>query len=265
MHHAKKSEASGFCYVNDIVLAIIELLNVYPRVLYLDIDVHHGDGVEEAFYLSNRCMTVSFHQYGDEFFPGTGGLFEEGEGDGKKFALNIPLKPGISDDSFYELFKDVMAGVMGKFRPHALVMQLGADSLCHDKLGQFNLSIKGHARCLAYMLGFGIPTMMLGGGGYTIENVARCWAYETGVALGMEIDNSIPKYDPFYQRYGYEQKIHFPVKVVEDKNSRDEINNLRKVVFERLRDLESAPGIQFHYLPSVVSPWAHLPESMDQE
>lgn len=64
LHHAKKSEASGFCYVNDIVVAILELLQVYPRVLYLDIDVHHGDGVEEAFYLSNRCMTVSFHQYG---------------------------------------------------------------------------------------------------------------------------------------------------------------------------------------------------------
>ena len=168
LHHAKKSEASGFCYVNDIVLAIIELLNVYPRVLYLDIDVHHGDGVEEAFYLSNRCMTVSFHQYGDDFFPGTGGLFEQGEGDGKKFALNIPLKPGISDDAFYELFKDVMTGVMGKFRPHALLMQLGADSLCYDKLGQFNLSVKGHARCLDFMLGFGVPTMMVGGGGYTI-------------------------------------------------------------------------------------------------
>lgn len=74
LHHAKKSEASGFCYVNDIVLAILELLLVYPRVIYIDIDVHHGDGVEEAFYLSNRVMTVSFHQYGEDFFPGTGGL-----------------------------------------------------------------------------------------------------------------------------------------------------------------------------------------------
>jgi len=192
----------------------LELLQVYPRVLYLDIDVHHGDGVEEAFYLSNRCMTVSFHQYGEDFFPGTGGFNEDGEGDGKKYALNIPLKPGISDDAFYELFRDVMAGVMSKYRPHALVMQCGADSLCYDKLGQFNLSVRGHGRCLDYMLKFGIPTIMMGGGGYTIENVARCWAYETGVALGKDIDNNIPKYDPYYQRYGFDQKIHFPVKVV---------------------------------------------------
>ena len=73
-HHAKRNEASGFCYVNDIVLCILELLKFYPRVLYLDIDVHHGDGVEEAFYNTNRVMTVSFHQYGDGFFPETGSL-----------------------------------------------------------------------------------------------------------------------------------------------------------------------------------------------
>jgi len=73
LHHAKKSEASGFCYVNDIVLGILELLRYYPRVLYIDIDVHHGDGVEEAFYTTDRVMTCSFHKYG-EFFPGTGEL-----------------------------------------------------------------------------------------------------------------------------------------------------------------------------------------------
>ena len=74
---------------------------MYPRVLYLDIDVHHGDGVEEAFYLSNRCMSVSFHEYGDDFFPGTGGIHEVGEYDGKNYSLNIPLKPGITDEVFF--------------------------------------------------------------------------------------------------------------------------------------------------------------------
>jgi acetoin utilization deacetylase AcuC-like enzyme len=73
LHHAKKAEASGFCYVNDIVLAILELLKYHARVLYIDIDIHHGDGVEEAFYTTDRVMTVSFHKFGD-FFPGTGDL-----------------------------------------------------------------------------------------------------------------------------------------------------------------------------------------------
>lgn len=98
--------------------------------------------------------------------------------------MNIPLKPGISDQAFFDLFRDVMQGVMAKYRPHALVIQLGADSLCHDKLGQFNLSLRGHGNCLKFMLTYGLPTIMLGGGGYTIENVSRCWAYETGIAVG---------------------------------------------------------------------------------
>ncbi|GBO36498.1 Histone deacetylase 3, partial [Araneus ventricosus] len=75
LHHAKKFEASGFCYVNDIVIAILELLKFHPRVLYIDIDIHHGDGVQEAFYLTDRVMTVSFHKYGNYFFPGTGLFF----------------------------------------------------------------------------------------------------------------------------------------------------------------------------------------------
>jgi histone deacetylase 1/2 len=97
LHHAKKMEASGFCYVNDIVLAILELLKYHNRVLYIDIDVHHGDGVEEAFYCTNRVMTVSFHRYGD-FFPGTGDVKDIGHGEGQYYALNVPLNSGIDDD-----------------------------------------------------------------------------------------------------------------------------------------------------------------------
>ena len=128
-----------------------------------------------------------------------------------------------------------MQGVMAKYRPHALVIQLGADSLCHDKLGQFKLSLRGHGSCLKYMLGYGLPTVMLGGGGYTIENVARCWAYETGIALGEELEGSIPKNDYYYQRYGFEQKIHFPVKMLEDKNTTDELNEIRRKAYEHIR------------------------------
>lgn len=84
LHHAKKSEASGFCYVNDIVLGILELLKYHQRVLYIDIDVHHGDGVEEAFYTTDRVMTVSFHKYG-EYFPGTGDLRDIGAGKVKDY------------------------------------------------------------------------------------------------------------------------------------------------------------------------------------
>ena len=110
LHHAKKSEASGFCYVNDCVLGILELLKVYARVLYIDIDIHHGDGVEEAFYTTNRVMTASFHKYG-EYFPGSGHYLDLGTGKGRNYSINFPLKDGMDDDSYREfVFKPVISG-----------------------------------------------------------------------------------------------------------------------------------------------------------
>ena len=160
--------------------------------MYLDIDVHHGDGVEEAFFTTNRVMTVSFHQYGKDFFPGTGHHDSVGESEGKYYSLNVPLYPGIDDETFLNIFQDVMKQVIDKYKPDAIVMQCGADSLNEDKLGQFNLSTRGHGACVDYMLKFGIPTILLGGGGYTIENVARCWTYETATALGRTLENKLP-------------------------------------------------------------------------
>ena len=106
LHHAKKAEASGFCYVNDIVLAILDLLRVFARVLYIDVDVHHGDGVEEAFFTSDRVMTASFHKFG-EFFPGTGDTVDIGYGRGKYYSVNVPLKEGIDDESYKSIFRPV--------------------------------------------------------------------------------------------------------------------------------------------------------------
>jgi histone deacetylase 1/2 len=107
LHHAKKCEASGFCYVNDIVLAILELLKVHQRVLYVDIDIHHGDGVEEAFYTTDRVMTVSFHKYG-EYFPGTGDVKDIGAKGGKYYSVNFPLRDGIDDNTYQSIFEPVI-------------------------------------------------------------------------------------------------------------------------------------------------------------
>ncbi|RQM30413.1 hypothetical protein B5M09_012795 [Aphanomyces astaci] len=131
LHHAKKSEASGFCYINDIVLGILELLKYHPRVLYIDIDVHHGDGVEEAFYVTDRVMTVSFHK-------------DVGAKAGKYYAVNCPLKSGIDDENYLTIFKPVVEKVIETFRPGAIVLQCGADSLTGDRLGCFNLTVQGN-------------------------------------------------------------------------------------------------------------------------
>eukprot|EP00494_Astrolonche_serrata_P030665 UN30933 len=182
LHHAKKSEASGFCYINDIVLSILELLKRHQRVLYIDIDIHHGDGVEEAFYTTDRVMTVSFHKYGD-FFPGTGSMKDIGADKGRRYSVNFPLEDGMDDESYEFIFKPVISKVIDCYQPGAIVLQCGADSLSGDRLGCFNLTLKGHGACVSFVKSFGLPLLVLGGGGYTIRNVARCWAHETALCL----------------------------------------------------------------------------------
>jgi len=190
-------------------LGILELLKYHARVLYIDIDVHHGDGVEEAFYCTNRVMTVSFHKFGD-FFPGTGDIGSIGDNKGKYYAVNVPLHSGIDDKMYVELFKTIMNEVISKFNPGAIVLQCGADSLAWDRLGSLNLTLHGHGECVKHMKTFGIPLLVLGGGGYTMRNVARCWAYETGVLLDKELDDDIPAND-YYEYYGPTYKLHIQV------------------------------------------------------
>lgn len=194
LHHAHKNASSGFCHINDIVMAIIELLKSFERVLYIDIDVHHGDGVEEAFLDSDRVLTLSLHKYGEHFFPETGTLITTAHR-----AVNVPLLSGVDDPSYRYIFEPVVEKCVRTFRPDVIVLQCGADSLGEDRLGCFNLSIGGHASCVRFVKTLGIPLLVLGGGGYTLTNVARCWAYETAVLCGEDpVVDEIPEDNPFY-------------------------------------------------------------------
>jgi len=247
LHHAKKSEASGFCYVNDIVLAILELLKVHSRILYLDIDIHHGDGVEEAFYTTDRVMTVSFHKFG-EYFPGTGHLQDIGQHRGKYYSVNVPLKDGIDDEAYEYLFKPIMNKVMEMYQPEAIVFQSGADSLSGDRLGCFNLSIRGHAECLKFMQSFDIPLLVLGGGGYTIRNVARCWVYETGCLLKRELDEILPPND-YSEYFGPTNTLHITPSNMENQNTRDYLDGIRNRVLENLNKIPFRPSVPYHQVP----------------
>ncbi|KAG8387524.1 hypothetical protein BUALT_Bualt02G0030000 [Buddleja alternifolia] len=248
LHHAKKCEASGFCYINDLVLGILELLKHHARVLYIDIDVHHGDGVEEAFYFTDRVMTVSFHKYGDMFFPGTGDVKDVGEREGKNYAINVPLRNGIDDSCFLRLFKMVILKVMECYSPGAIVLQCGADSLAGDRLGCFNLSIDGHAACVRFVKQLNVPLLVTGGGGYTKENVARCWTVETGVLLDVELPNEIPEND--YSKYfAPDYSLKTPSRHMENLNSKSYLNSIRQQVCENLSSIQHAPGVQMHEVP----------------
>ncbi|KAJ9106196.1 histone deacetylase [Naganishia friedmannii] len=230
LHHAKKAEASGFCYVNDIVLGILELLRYHERVLYIDIDVHHGDGVEEAFYTTDRVMTVSLHKYG-EFFPGTGELRDIGIGKGKKYAVNVPLRDGITDASYKDIFESVVNRAVEWYRPTAIVLQCGADSLAGDKLGCFNLSLQG-------------------GGGYTVRATSRAWAYETGLAAGVKLGKKIP-INEYYEHYGPDYELDVRSCNMEDMNTPEYLAKIKRAVYENLRDLDAAPSVQMQHVPKM--------------
>lgn len=247
LHHAKKQDASGFCYVNDIVLAILELLKYHNRVLYIDIDVHHGDGVEEAFYSTDRVMTVSFHKYG-EYFPGTGDIKDIGYSKGKYYSINFPLRDGIDDESYASIFEPIISYVIQWYRPGAIVLQCGADSLSGDRLGCFNLSSKGHARCVEFIKSFDLPLILLGGGGYTIRNVARVWTAETAIAAGVSIADELP-FNDYFEYFSPDYSIIVPPSNMLNLNTRDYLEKCKMNIIENLRHTEFSPSVPLQDVP----------------
>lgn len=138
--------------------------------------------------------------------------------------------------------------VMEMYRPTAIVLQCGADSLTGDRLGCFNLTLKGHAKCVEHMKSFNVPLMVLGGGGYTVRNVARCWTYETSVLLGVPISNDLP-YNDFFEYYAPDFKLHLTPSSQEDTNKREHLDNITNKILQNLKNLQGAPSVQMHPIP----------------
>jgi histone deacetylase 1/2 len=207
--------------------------------------------VEEAFYTTDRVMTFSIHKYGD-FFPGTGHSSDIGAKEGEGYSVNAPLNNGITDDTYFEeLFQPLLSKIMEIFQPGAIVLQCGADSLTGDRLGCFNLTLKGHARCVEYVKSFNVPMLVLGGGGYTIRNVARCWAYETAVLLDQpDISNDIP-FNDYYEYYAPDYKLHLTPEPMDNLNDKAMLESVRIDILRQLHDLQGAPSIGMHEVPPL--------------
>ncbi|KAL2936266.1 Histone deacetylase 6 [Bienertia sinuspersici] len=208
---------------------------------------------------TDRVMTVSFHKFGD-FFPGTGHIKDVGANSGKHYSLNVPLNDGIDDDSFRGLFRPIIQKVMDVYQPDAVVLQCGADSLSGDRLGCFNLSVKGHADCLRFLRSFNVPLMVLGGGGYTIRNVARCWCYETAVAVGIEPDNKLP-YNEYYEYFGPDYTLHIDPSNMENQNSPKDMERIRNILLEQLSRIPHVPSVPFQTTPTNTE----QPEEEEQD
>jgi acetoin utilization protein AcuC len=199
LHHAMPDRASGFCIYNDLAVGIRWLLDQgATRVAYVDVDVHHGDGVQAAFYDDPRVLTVSLHESPLSLFPGTGWPAELGRGAAQGTAVNVALPPGTSDAGWLRAFHAVVPGVVGAFRPEVLVTQHGADTHREDPLADLVLTIDGQRTTYQALRALAESTtggrwLALGGGGYaTVRVVPRSWTNLLAIVAGRDIDPSTP-------------------------------------------------------------------------
>ena len=185
-HHAHASQASGFCYLNDVVLGCARLAAAGRRVLFLDIDVHHCDGVQDAFYDRSDVFVMSFHETGRLLFPGTGFEDDVGVGAGAGYTANVPLPAGLYDEAFLEAFRAVGVPLIRAYAPDVIVLELGMDGLSGDPLAHQNLTNNAYADLIGEVLGFARPVLATGGGGYHVGNTVRGWALAWRILCGQQ-------------------------------------------------------------------------------
>lgn len=201
LHHAGPDFASGFCVFGDGAVAIHRLLAHGWRVAYIDIDAHHGDGVQAAFYSDPRVLTISFHESGHYLFPGTGFVHELGQGDGHGFSVNIPLLPYTNDETIIWAFDQIVPPLLARFAPDVIVAQLGVDAHWRDPLTHLSLTTHGFVSLFERIHRLAPRWLAVGGGGYDRAVVPRAWTLAWGVMSGQSFANQLPpavaaNYDP---------------------------------------------------------------------
>ena len=190
-HHAFPEKAAGFCYVNDVAIACLVLAEADKRVLYLDVDVHNGDGVAYAFRDRSDVMTISLHETPKTLFPGTGFEHEIGEGQGKGYCVNLPLPVGTYDQAYLHAFTEIVPPLIGAFDPDVIVLELGADALANDPLAHLQLTNNVYVEVINRLLQFDKPILTTGGGGYHVENTVRAWSLAWTVLSGQDIEHGL--------------------------------------------------------------------------
>lgn len=199
LHHAHRDRASGFCVYSDLAAAIAWIRREHGgKVLYIDYDAHHGDGVQGIFYEDPDVMTLSLHESGRYLFPGTGFVDELGEGDGYGYSLNVPLEAFTEDDSWLDIHRKLIPEVMEAYRPDVVILQSGCDGHSLDPLTHLRASTRLYEEttkivCEAADAVCGGRVIATGGGGYAVwEVVPRAWTLVWGVLSGQPVPNHIP-------------------------------------------------------------------------
>jgi acetoin utilization protein AcuC len=185
-HHARRDYAEGFCYVNDIAIAITDAVKRGLKVAFIDIDAHHCNGVQDAFYEEDRALVISLHETGETLYPGTGRVDEIGVGKGVGYNINIPLAEGTDDEVFVYAFQEVVPPIVRAFEPNLVVAEIGADTLRSDPLTDLMLTNNAYQEVVKAIQGFSQRLLALGGGGYDIYRTARCWTLAWSIFNGVE-------------------------------------------------------------------------------
>jgi len=202
LHHAMRRYASGFCIYNDPAIVCGLLADRGMKVAYVDIDAHHGDGVQAAFYETDQVLTISLHQYGfvpergHLFFPGTGTAEERGRGRGAGYSINVALPPYTDDTAYVRAFDGVVPPLLERYQPDVLVTQQGIDSHFEDPLTQLMVSTRAREHIVRQFATTTSPWVAMGGGGYSLDAVRRAWSMEFLIMLGADIPKELHDAEP---------------------------------------------------------------------
>lgn len=242
LHHGGYAHAEGFCYINDIAIAIKRLLKRgFKKILYVDIDAHHGNGVQDAFYDTDQVLFISVHQNGESLYPGTGFENEIGEGKGRGFTVNLPLPEYTDDDTYARAFNEIYPPLVQAFGPDCVVAQIGLDTLKKDPLTNLRLTNNGFCSVMETIRRSCPRILALGGGGYSVPDVVKGWT------LAWAILNGIQPVDHFAGSigsgvYGHDQGI-------------DELKDQPYRISDALkRSVDSYVDEKIAYLKSTVFP-----------
>lgn len=246
LHHAGRSSASGFCIYNDLAVAIHLFTRRGLRTAYLDIDVHHGNGVQEILYEDPGVMTISIHESGQYLFPGSGEVRELGAGAGRGLKLNVPLQPFTAGDSYREVFEQVIPPALRHFRPDVLVVQAGADAHFDDPLADLMLTTDDYEglfrRILEWSELFASGRLLVTlGGGYSLGAAPRIWAILYLLLHDLPVASEVPELwrKKWQDALGetLPGSFHDPKPGPSDASDRYEIAHRNRQVAERLLDL----------------------------
>jgi len=261
LHHAMPTIASGFCVFDDPALAISVLRDRFDRVLYIDIDGHHGDGVQQIFYSDPSVLTISMHESGLYLFPGTGFVEEMGEGEGKGYSVNIPLPMYSGDEQYLMAFDQIIPPLFEWFQPQAVVAQLGIDAHYSDPLTTLNLTLSGYTTLVRRIVDLaakhsGSRLLALGGGGYNMEVVPTAWTNVLHIMRGEPVPEYLPPYwvELFMNLTGHEPLSHPDIEMKVGPKTEERINKELSITLDGLKkNISDIQGLSWDPFPRFRS------------